>query len=412
MFLSHCKDNPFFSPLTHFENVCMRAIQAIPGLKRPFVTFFVHTLLMCAVLPRRVNFTQLQIFGKYSEKTYRQHFSKRFEWVDFNLSVSDRLFEEGSRKAIAIDPSYISKSGNHTPGIGTFWSGVAQQAKHGLEILGMGLIDIDAKDCCMIKAEQTPSPKSLSDCGLTLSQWYLSAILSHKEQFLRKTRYVVADAYFATHDFAHGIMGGEFHLVSRFRCDAALMYLHEGEQTKKKGRPRIYDGKIDFRNLDMAKMEKVDIFPDEGQFYTLIAYSKSLKAKVRLVIFQPHSGKHYLYFSTDTSMSGKDVVEYYRTRFQIEFCFRDGKQFTGLCDCQARDFDKQDFAFNASLSAINVAKVVIKESHPGLSIGRLKTLFYNCYMMKRFFDVSGIRPNRAKNKRITQELWQLAAPTP
>ena len=53
---------------------------------------------------------------------------------------------------------------------------------------------------------------------------------------------------------------------------------------------------------------------------------------------------HRLYFSTDTSVCGKDVYDIYRTRFQIEFCFRDGHQFTGLLDCQARDEKALDFA--------------------------------------------------------------------
>ena len=45
------------------------------------------------------------------------------------------------RWAIAIDPSYISKAGKKTPHIGRFWSGCAQAVKHGLEIMGIGLID-------------------------------------------------------------------------------------------------------------------------------------------------------------------------------------------------------------------------------------------------------------------------------
>ena len=36
--------------------------------------------------------------------------------------------------------------------------------------------------------------------------------------------------------------------------------------------------------------------------------------------------KWQLYFSTDDSMDGREVLDYYRTRFQLEFCFRDGKQ--------------------------------------------------------------------------------------
>jgi len=73
---------------------------------------------MFALLPRKVNFTQLEIYGNHCEKTYRSGFSKRFEWVDFNLELSSHLFGEGDRKAIAIDPSYISKSGRHTQGVG------------------------------------------------------------------------------------------------------------------------------------------------------------------------------------------------------------------------------------------------------------------------------------------------------
>ncbi|EKF54418.1 hypothetical protein I215_12338 [Galbibacter marinus] len=34
---------------------------------------------------------------------------------------------------IAFDPSYVSKSGKKTPGVGYFWSGSAARAKWGLE---------------------------------------------------------------------------------------------------------------------------------------------------------------------------------------------------------------------------------------------------------------------------------------
>jgi hypothetical protein len=42
--------------------------------------------------------------------------------------------------------------------------------------------------------------------------------------------------------------------------------------------------------------------------------------------------------------------------WHTEFIFRDAKQFTGLTDCQARDAQKLDFHFNASLTALNMAK--------------------------------------------------------
>ena len=217
-----------------------------------------------------------------------------------------------------------------------------------------------------LKAVQTPSPKSLAECGVTLVKWYLTCILNLSDKLIRQSRYVVADAYFSVSEFANGLEEFGFHLVSRFRSDASMMYLYTGGRTGKKGRPKEYDGKIDFKNLDMD-------------------------------------------FSTDTNMSARNVVEFYRTRFQIEFCYRDSKQFTGLCDCQARDFDKLDFAFNASLTSVNVAKVVINKEYPTFSIANFKSLLYNCYLMKRFFAMSGFRPNKSLNAMIFKELSDIAA---
>ena len=61
-------------------------------------------------------------------------------------------------------------------------------------------------------------------------------------------------------------------------------------------------------------------------------------------------------YSTDIHLPSEQIVEYYQARFQIEFIFRDAKQFTGLFDCQARHLPRLDFHFNASLIALNLAK--------------------------------------------------------
>jgi len=54
--------------------------------------------------------------------------------------------------------------------------------------------------------------------------------------------------------------------------------------------------------------------------------------------------------------AGEKIVRYYQARFQIEFLYRDAKQFTGLNNCQARSKNKLDFHFNAALTAVNLAK--------------------------------------------------------
>ena len=163
----------------------------------------------------------------------------------------------------------------------------------------------------------------------------------------------------------------------------------------------------DFEKLDLQRCEILDI--EGGKAYSVKAYSKAMKRNIKVVVHYPESGGHKIYFSTDLDMSAKDIIEYYRTRFQIEFCFRDSKQFTGLNDCQARDLRKLDFAFNASLASVNAAKVMRQRYYPSLSIGLLKAYLSNIYMLKRIFSKSGLKPNRTFNTKLIKELFGIVA---
>ena len=312
-----------------------------------------ETLLLFMVIPRKINFTQLARYGNRCEQCYRQTFSRKFDWVQYNLNLMEKLFGKNDRKAIAIDPSYISKSGKHTPNIGYFWSGVAGAAKRGLEILGIGIIDIDIivnqkwiaknplilyiehrgtearrnkyiekvktiepdfysvnsvlsknkalclcvsvfhsifrkpilfyyKDCIMLKAGQTPNAENLQKKNYTLIDWYLHVLDGMKDRLLTISKYVVADAYFAKSTFAQGVTDLGFHLVSRLRDDANLMYIYNGKPTGKRGRPKVYGEKIDFENLDYSKMERIESSSEDEELYTLVAYSKAMKRNLNL----------------------------------------------------------------------------------------------------------------------------------
>ncbi len=104
--------------------------------------------------------------------------------------------------------------------------------------------------------------------------------------------------------------------------------------------------------------------------------------------------KWQLYFSTDDSMNGREVLDYYRTWFQLEFCFRDGKQHAGITNCQSTDFRKLDFHFNASLAAINLAKAACKRLGITYSISSCKSFIHNTYMLERFICVLGLTLTR------------------
>jgi Transposase DDE domain len=76
---------------------------------------------------------------------------------------------------------------------------------------------------------------------------------------------------------------------------------------------------------------------------------------------EPAKPRYVLLFSTDVELAGEDIYRFYKAPFQIEFLFRDAKQWTGLCDCQARDQQALHFHFNASLSAVNLSKLEARQ---------------------------------------------------
>jgi len=58
----------------------------------------------------------------------------------------------------------------------------------------------------------------------------------------------------------------------------------------------------------------------------------------------------------------------------------------------ARDVSKLSFNFNASLTSVNLAKVLAKEKGIPFSMASCKTMIHNAYLLERFICVSGIKP--------------------
>ena len=102
-------------------------------------------------------------------------------------------------------------------------------------------------------------------------------------------------------------------------------------------------------------------------------------------------------------------MDYYTSRFQIEFLYRDAKQHTGLNDSQARSENKLHFHFNAALTGINIAKMqhwlsLPKHERGAFSMNDVKTINNNMLQLNRFFSKFGINPHSTKNKRKAEEL--------
>lgn len=223
--------------------------------------------------------------------------------------------------------------------------------------------------------------------------------------------YIVADAYFSKKPFADFVLSAGLHFISRLRDDSILRYKYYGPQTGRKGRPKQFDGIVDIKKLD-TKYSSLEKSTGDIEIYSAVVFSKAFKMDIKLAVaifFK--DGKELarkLYFSTDLEQSGEKIVRYYCSRFQIEFLYRDAKQFAGLTTCQARSKGKLDFHFNASLTAVNLAKHDWLSNNKGqrepFSMADHKILYNNTLMLERFMCRFAINPNAPKNQKIVKEL--------
>jgi hypothetical protein len=119
------------------------------------------------------------------------------------------------------------------------------------------------------------------------------------------------------------------------RDDADLRYISKEKPAGRRGRPRKYAGKIIHNDIDKDYFTFISQ-DEESMIYSAVVYSKALKRTIKLVDVTSRNAKgketYKLYFSTDVSMPATDILLYYQSRFQIEFLYRDGKQYTGLND--------------------------------------------------------------------------------
>ncbi len=157
-----------------------------------------------------------------------------------------------------------------------------------------------------------------------------------------------------------GVCALGLHQIGQWRVDANLRYLYRGPKRPGRGRPKTYDGKVAWR--DLSRFERLETGDEHIVLYHQVLHHVQLKRNLQVVVgVHTHYNRYAVLFSTDVALDALTLYRYYKARFQIEFLFHDGKQFTGLIDCQARSKAKLDFHFNASLTAVSLAKLEVRQ---------------------------------------------------
>ncbi len=118
---------------------------------------------------------------------------------------------------------------------------------------------------------------------------------------------------------------------------------------------------------------------------------------------------HIILFSSDLELSYEKLIDFYSLRFQIEFNFRDAKQYWGLEDFMNIKAIPLTNALNLSLFMVNLSQVLLRELRqtlPESSILDLKAYFRAA---KYFQETIKMLPQKPEPILLKQIFGQVAS---
>ncbi len=372
----------------------MRLLQSVltrlKQTKKPPHKFVTHLLGLLLMLPGHATFRHMSRYSPYHEKTFSRWYGSTFDGVSLNQAAITKVVPSEHEQALVMDASFVPKSGTHPYGLDRFWNGSHSRAEKGLEISTLAWLDVTHNGAYALSVEQTPPSAEASEPEATRMDIYLDQLRRVvKAQDLRFLRYVVTDGAYSKQKFVAGVRRLELHQIGKLRADAHLRYLYQGPKRPGPGRQKTYDGKVNWH--DLSRFERLETEDDPIVLYHHVLNHVQLKCNLQVVVVVHTQRKRYaVLFSTEVDLAPLTLYRYYKARFQVEFLFRDAKQFTGLSDCQARSKAKLDVHFNASLSAVTFAKLEARHQHGHgdhvFSMASLKRRAFNQHLVDRICE--------------------------
>jgi hypothetical protein len=390
-------------------------LRQMPGLGQPQRKFLATLFVTILVLRGRVNFRNLSRYCDYAERTIARQFRAPFDWPDFHQRVLMTALAPHSELISAHDASFISKSGKQTFGLGHFFNGCASRAERGLEISTLAVVDVTRRCAFTLASAQTPPGEEARQAELeeTRVDFYKQQLREHRHRLPPGVQYHCVDGYYAKKKYIDEVVSLNLHAITKLRSDADCLFFYTGPHPKRRGARRKYDGKVNFQALH--RFEDLGTRPEEPHvhLYTAVVWHKTLQRRLRIVVLlnrkDPAKPRFIVLGSTDPALNGHKLIDLYVARFQIEFLFRDSKQFTGLLDCQARAEAALDFHFNASLATLNLVRAADlcmqqgQEPHV-FSMASWKQCQFNERLLDLFMEKFALDPTVVKNHACYDEL--------
>jgi len=392
-------------------------LKQMPAVRQPQRKFLMVLFATILALRGRVTGRNLGRYCDYSERTIARQFRASFDWAEFHQRVMTAALEPRSELISVQDASFLPKSGKQTFGLGHFFNACANRAERGLEISTLAVVDVTRRCAFTLAVAQTPPGKADAKKNKreeeTRMDFYTQQLHDQRHRLPSVIRYHCVDGYFAKQKYLEEVVALKLHPITKLRHDANCLFLYPGPHPKRRGRRRKYDGKVNFQ--DLHRFEPLGTLEKKAHIhlYTAMVWHVSLKRPMRVVVLVnrqvPLKPRYIVLTSTDLLLEGRKLVELYVARFQIEFLFRDSKQFTGLTDCQARAEPVLDFHFNAALATLNLARAeeLRAQTEPSphvFSMASWKQRHFNECLLDLFIERFALDSTWIKNHPDYEEL--------
>jgi hypothetical protein len=213
------------------------------------------------MLPGHATFRNLSRYSPYHKRTFSRWYAKDLDFVSLNKAAIIRVVPADHEQALVIDARFVPKSGKETYGLDRFWHGSHGRTETGLEISALAWLALTDTCAYALSVEQTPATDQAPDCETTRIDAYLAQVSRVvAEHALRPLRYVITDGYDSKQQCVGALRALGLHQIGTLRLDANLRHLYTGPQRCGPGRPKTYDGKVNWD--DLARFEHMDTDDD------------------------------------------------------------------------------------------------------------------------------------------------------
>jgi DDE superfamily endonuclease len=382
-----------------------------------------------------------------SYRTIQRWYHSKLLWLQIQwIFFTSQLWKPGHEYIAAGDEVVFGKAGKETYGIGRFFSSLQQRVIPGLSFFAFSVIDVKERQSYPIqvvqmvkeegekkrKGKEQPAKAAKRPVGrpqgskskkkekpmlspeLLRIQPVLQAFLAVLAGGL-PIHYLVMDGHFGNYPSAWMVLQTGLQLVSKLRSDAALYEPFKGKYRGRGPHPK-YGDKVDVRKMKKKYLKSNKV--EDGirtQIYQAILLNKEFASPINVVIvlktnLSTQAQAHIILFSTDLKLAHEKIIDFYTLRFQIEFNFRDAKQYWGLDDFMNVKEAAVTNAANLSFFMVNFSSVLLRrfrENNPEFSILDLKSHYRGCRYVSETIKLLPQKPDGILLAEIFEQIARL-----